>query len=103
MNKFHLQNCLWFPIKKNQIFCTKMTTSEKFQLSYNSKPLKKFYYTPFTCSLTVELPMIFYKHRLVEKTLSPKWLLLKFPISHVQKFKKIFVDSPLSFAITVEH
>ena len=29
------------PHKKNQIFCTKMTTSEKFQLSYNSKPLKK--------------------------------------------------------------
>ena len=40
MYKFHLGNCLWLPIEK-QNFGVKMATSEKFQLTYNSKPLKK--------------------------------------------------------------
>ena len=38
--KFHIRNCLWLPIDE-QIFDAKMATSGKFQLTYNSKPLKK--------------------------------------------------------------
>ena len=72
------------PHKKTQIFCTKMTTSEKFQLSYNSKPLKKqvLLYArhlqpncgtyPIVQIQPLKLPMIFYKHRLVEKTFVAK-------------------------------
>ena len=38
--QFHLRNCLWLPIE-NQNFGGKMATYGKFQLTYNSKPLKK--------------------------------------------------------------
>ena len=91
-----------------------MATSGKFQLTYNSKPLKKQVLLealqsqpncgtyPIVQIYSLKLPMIPHAHRLAEQTFGAK-VATSENFLHVQKLKKMFFDSPFSFVLTVKH